>query len=70
MDRTRKRKAWRTSWKGFDAALEEAYSEAVWALVKRRARRARKIGFILGALAMLAIYCAVALSANSSLLSW
>ncbi len=64
MDRRSKRKAWRRAWTDFEGAFESTYSVSVWNLIKRKEKRARKIGFILGALFMLAVCCGVVLLAR------
>ena len=54
MNRTEKRTAWRRAWTDFEGAFQDTYSVSVWNMIKRKEKRARKIGFILGALFMLA----------------
>ncbi len=60
MNRKTKRTAWRRAWKDFEGAFQDTYSVSVWNMIKRKEKRARKIGFILGALFVLATYCAMA----------
>lgn len=61
MNRKAKRAAWRKAWADFEGAFQDTYSVSVWHMIKRKEKRARKIGFILGALFMLATCCAAVL---------